>query len=84
VRTFLHAPRGGTLHPALLRTLAALPAVVRLDDHLAPLSSVPVTTGPSTLAGEIVLSSASPDDIEAAYQIVRALETTGLYDGGRR
>lgn len=84
VRIFLHAPRGGTLHPALLRTLAALPAVVGADDQLTPLSKVPVTTGPSTVAGEIVLSSDSRDDIEAAYRVVRALETTGLYEGGRR
>ncbi|WP_328373224.1 hypothetical protein OG800_49910 (plasmid) [Streptomyces sp. NBC_00445] len=84
VRTLLHAPHDGAVHPLLLRVVAALPTVVRIDDRLSPLAAVRATTGPATVAGEVVLSGAKTADIEVAYRVIRALETAGLYEGGRR
>ncbi|WP_405542665.1 hypothetical protein OG478_13430 [Streptomyces phaeochromogenes] len=83
VRVRLHASRRGTINPAGVAALRALPTVVH--DTLMPGAPVEPTTSSRSAVGEVVLSHQSGQAIETDYQHIRRLEATGLYiPGGSR
>ncbi|MGW0572963.1 hypothetical protein [Streptomyces tauricus] len=82
VRVRLNARRSGTLERNRLAALRALPTVVHFPDTLTPGAPVEQTTSTQSAVGDVVLSHARWQAVEADYQHIRRLENSGLYIPG--
>lgn len=82
MRVSLHAPAcGGTIHPGYWNQVTSLPTLRHIVGPVCARTAIPPSTGtPAASPGDLIFAGARRH-VDRDYAALRALESTGLYQG---